>query len=38
MTIAHEGVVKGDNEIALTAKFPQGSNVPEMHVDLKRAK
>ena len=38
MTIAHEGVIKGDNEIALTAKFPQGNNAPEMHVDLKRAK
>jgi len=30
MTILHEGVVKGDNEIALTAKFPQGSNVPDL--------
>jgi len=38
MTITHEGVIKGDNEIALTAKFPQGSNIPDMQVDLKRAK
>jgi len=38
MTILHEGVVKGDNEIALTAKFPQGSNVPDLQIDLKRGK
>lgn len=38
MTIAHEGVIKGDNEIALSAKFPQGSNIPEMEIDLKRVK
>jgi hypothetical protein len=38
MTIAHEGVIKGDNEIALTAKFPQGSNVADMQMDLKRVK
>jgi len=38
MTIAHEGVIKGDNEIALTAKFPQGSNIPDLQVDLKRVK
>ena len=38
MTIAHEGVVKGDDEIALTAKFPQGSNIPDMQIDLKRVK
>jgi len=38
MTIVHEGVIKGDDDIALTAKFPQGSNIPDLLMDLKRKK
>ncbi len=38
MVIVHEGIIKGDDAIALTAKFPQGSNIPDMQMDLKRKK
>ena len=38
MTIIHEGVIKGDNEIALTARFPKETGIPDMQVNLKRTK
>jgi hypothetical protein len=38
MAIVHEGVMKGNDEMALTAKFPQGSGIPDMQMDMKRAK
>ena len=38
MVISHEGLLKNEDDMALTAKFPEGSGIPDMVMDVKRAK
>ena len=38
MNIVHEAVMKGSDEMSLTAKFPKDSGIPDMQVEMKREK